>query len=654
MKLGVDTGGTFTDFILQTPTGIRTFKTASTPDDPARAILTGFRHFFDRLPDDLEVVHGTTVGTNAFLERKGARALLVTTHGFEDLLLIGRQNRDSLYDLAVERPAPIVSPDQCVGVRERLRADGSVLTPLGSTAGRRLRALCRRQAIQAVAVCLLHSYANPAHEEQLAAALAPLGLPLTLSSRLLPEFREYERLSTTLINAYLAPVVASYIERLAAALDGVPLSIQQSNGGVLPARGIVDRAVHTVLSGPAGGVRGAFLLAGEMGLAKIITFDMGGTSTDVSLCDGRPTLTRDYRLDGYPVRIPLLDIHTVGAGGGSLARVDAGGLLRVGPASAGADPGPACYGRGDGVTVTDANLFLGRLLADRFLGGAMQLDRERVAGLMARLGRRLGLDGRATALGIIRIVNAGMAKAVRAVSVERGHDPKEFTLFSFGGASGLHCCALAEELGMRRVVVPARAGILSAQGMVFADSTLDSVQALFLSGSELTATALAAPFAALEEKVRGEAARLCRGGDVVVERFCDLRYRGQSHELSIPFDEAFAERFHAAHDKGFGYSLPDSPLELVAIRCTVRVVRAKQALPRSAEARGGGRPMAAAEARIDFEDGPRMVPVFDRAALRSGACLAGPALVVDDYTTILVGGAWRGQVDGLMNLVLER
>ncbi|MDH3394217.1 MAG: hydantoinase/oxoprolinase family protein, partial [Desulfobulbaceae bacterium] len=458
LKLGVDTGGTFTDFILLTPDGIQTYKTPSTPDDPARAIMAGVRHFFGQLPEELEVVHGTTVGTNAFLERKGAKTLLVTTHGFEDILFIGRQSRSHLYDLNIERPAVIISPEQCIGVKERLRADGSVQTPMGKSIGKRLRAFCRQQGAESVVICLLHSYANPVHEQLLQKMLAPLDVPITLSSEILPEFREYERLTTTLINGYLAPVVASYIERLAAQLQGTPLSIQQSNGGVLPAEGIAGRAVHTVLSGPAGGVRGAFHIAEEMGIRRIITFDMGGTSTDVSLCDGKPTLTRDYRIDEYPVRVPLLDIHTVGAGGGSLAWKDAGGLLQVGPESGGADPGPVCYGKGEGITVTDANLFLGRLLADRFLGGEMRLDSKRVRRYMEQLGKQLGLDSRATALGIIRIVNAGMAKAVRAVSLERGYDPKEFTLFSFGGASGLHCCELADELGMERIVVPARAG----------------------------------------------------------------------------------------------------------------------------------------------------------------------------------------------------
>ena len=651
LKLGVDTGGTFTDFILLTPDGIQTYKTPSTPDDPARAIMAGVRHFFGQLPEELEVVHGTTVGTNAFLERKGAKTLLVTTHGFEDILFIGRQSRSHLYDLNIERPAVIISPEQCIGVKERLRADGSVQTPLGKSIGKRLRAFCRQQGAESVVICLLHSYANPVHEQLLQKMLAPLGVPITLSSEILPEFREYERLTTTLINGYLAPVVASYIERLAAQLHGTPLSIQQSNGGVLPAEGIAGRAVHTVLSGPAGGVRGAFHIAEEMGIRRIITFDMGGTSTDVSLCDGKPTLTRDYRIDEYPVRVPLLDIHTVGAGGGSLAWKDAGGLLQVGPESGGADPGPVCYGKGEGITVTDANLFLGRLLADRFLGGEMRLDSKRVRRYMEQLGNQLGLDSRATALGIIRIVNAGMAKAVRAVSLERGYDPKEFTLFSFGGASGLHCCELADELGMERIVVPARAGILSAQGMVLADQSMDYVQAFFLAGEELTAERVTEGFAPLEEKGRSEAEKLARRGEVKVERFLDLRYRGQSHELTVPFAGDFAEAFHEAHARNFGYRLDSAPLELVSIRCTVRVVQKRQPLSRAAVITDK-KAQPSATTLVELDSGERELAVYLRRALQPGHHLLGPALIVDDYTTVLVGEGWRLTVDALLNLVL--
>ncbi|RJX35838.1 MAG: hydantoinase/oxoprolinase family protein [Desulfurivibrio sp.] len=660
MKLGIDTGGTFTDFLLLTDQGIATHKVSSTPDDPGRAILAGLRHFFPApdlppgfcLPDNLEIIHGTTVGTNALLQRKGARTLLVTTRGFEDVLAIGRQNRASLYDLQQERPAEIIGRADCVGVKERLRWDGSVQTPLAPSAGKRLRRLCRQQGIEAVAVCLLHSYANSAHERMLADELRRLAIPVSISSEVLPEFREYERLTTTLINAYLAPLISSYIKRLTAKLGDIPLYIQQSGGGVLPGETVGERAVHTVLSGPAGGVHGAFQLAAEMGREKIITFDMGGTSTDVSLCDGQPTLTRDYRLDSYPLRIQVMDIHTVGAGGGSIARLDAGGLLHVGPQSAGADPGPVCYGTGEELTVTDANLFLGRLLADRFLGGAMPLLSERVKRKMTELGRRLGLSARDTALGIIRLVNIGMAKAIRAVSLERGHDPKEFTLFSFGGASGLHCCELAAELGITEIVVPARAGILSAQGMVMADPALDASQSLFLRGRQLDGSLLAERFARLVADKKKEILQLCRSGRLSIARFVDIRYQGQSFELTVPYDDHCTDTFHAMHRQQFGYALPDAPLEVVAIRCTVSLVRPKQALPRAAS-HSDAEPEPDERREVMFAQGPQPLGIYSRRQLTSGHHLQGPALIVDDYTTILLPSRFHLSVDPLLNLLIK-
>ena len=662
MKLGIDTGGTFTDFILLTGQGIDTYKVSSTPDDPSRAILAGLRHFFPHpadpaaflLPDQLEIVHGTTVGTNAFLQRRGAPTLLVTTRGFEDLLAIGRQNRPSLYDLKVERAREIIPAENCVGVRERVLADGSVLTPLAASSGRRLRKICRERCIAAVAVCLLHSYANDRHEKEIARELLSLAIPLSLSSAILPEFREYERLTTTLINAYLAPVISSYINRLTGALGPRALSVQRSDGNMLPADpAIGERAAHTVLSGPAGGVHGAFHLAGEMGLARIITFDMGGTSTDVSLCDGRPQLTRDYRIDSYPLRIPVMDIHTVGAGGGSIAAIDAGGLLHVGPDSAGADPGPVCYGRGDALTVTDANLFLGRLPADRFLGGAMALYPEKVAPKMASLGRRLNLSARDAALGIIRLVNVSMAKAMRAVSLERGHDPQEFTLFSFGGASGLHCCELAAELDMAEIVVPARAGILSAQGMVMADPALDASQALFLQGDRIAGPTLDRSFNALAAAKKKELLALCSSGSLEIERFADMRYQGQSHELTVPYDRNFPGSFHALHHQQFGYSLPDTPLELVSIRCTVRLARPKPVLPRAA-APTKSVPVPDGQVQVEFADGCRQTALFSRQRLQHGHTVAGPALIVDDYTTILLPARFHLRVDSLLNLLIRR
>lgn len=657
LVLGVDTGGTFTDFVLQSDAGLLTFKLPSTPNDPSRAILEGLHHFFGpRLPANLEIIHGSTVATNAFLERKGARTLLVTTHGFEDVLFIGRQNRPKLYDFNITRPPEIICRDLVTGVKERMLFDGTVRRAPGRTVGKRLRALCRKNEIEAVAICFLHSYANDAHERFIGEELAHLHIPVTLSSDILPEFREYERLTTTLVNAYLGPVMSSYITRLQQQLSGVPLFIQQSNGGVLPAHDMGKQAVNTVLSGPAGGVHGAHQLSREMGRDRIITFDMGGTSTDVSLCDGTPTLTRNHVIDGCPIRIEVIDIHTVGAGGGSLAHADSGGLLKVGPQSAGAKPGPICYGiGGEQLTVTDANLFLGRLLPEKFMGGTMRLYKEKVGAAMSRLARELNLDALAVALGIIRIVNASMAKAIRAVSLERGYAPQEFSLFAFGGASGLHCCELARELAMGSIVIPARAGILSAQGMVFADPVLDFMHALFLRGEELASPVLPEAMDSLVVRGLTEAEKLGGKGDpdrTAVHRFLNLRYQGQSYELSVPYRDNFQEMFHRLHDHNFGYRLDKTPLELVSIQCSVTVRRPKRSLPKGNKA-AHFKAAPYKEQEVFFDETPVMVPVFDRAEMGTGATVSGPALIVDNYATVLLPESFSLEVDTLHNLVIE-
>jgi N-methylhydantoinase A len=540
-----------------------------------------------------------------------------------------------------------------VGVRERLRFSGSIQTPLAKNAGKRLRRLCRELKIESIAVCFLHSYANPVHEEKIKDQLASLELPITLSAELLPEFREYERLTTTLINAYLAPVISSYIKRLSNRLNHHSLTIQQSNGAVLPVRAIEKRAAHTVLSGPAGGVQGAFQLAKEMDIRQIITFDMGGTSTDVSLCDRKPGLTREYKIDGYPLHIQVLDIHTVGAGGGSIAHIDRGGLLQVGPESAGADPGPVCYGKGKYITVTDANFFLGRLISNAFLGGRMRLDFKTVKKKMTGLAAELGLTPRQTAQGIIRIVNSGMAKAVRAVSLERGYDPQDFSLMAYGGASGLHCCELAEELGIERIIVPARAGILSAQGMVRSDPALDYTRALFLNDHELRRSAIEAVFAPMILQGKKEILKFCGSGEITVERFLDLRYQGQSFELTVSFDSDFRENFHTLHEKNFGYAMDNSPLELVSIRCTLRLRRQPTPLPRQPE-KVKNRAQARDERNIFFAHGREKVKVFQRKDLGWGHEIKSPALIIDDYTTILVTHGFKAEVDALNNLLINR
>ena len=655
--LGIDTGGTFTDFVLQSEEGIETFKIPSTPDDPSLAIVQGLSHFFGRrLPKNLEIIHGSTVATNAFLERKGAKTLLVTTHGFEDILFIGRQNRPRLYDFNVTRPAEIIPRSMVTGIKERILFDGSIRKQMGLSIGKRLRRFCRQQQVESVAVCLLHSYANNAHEVRVRDELSPTGIPVTISSEILPEFREYERLTTTLINAYLGPVISSYIKRLSRRLKSRKLYIQQSNGGIFPAGDIDSRAVATILSGPAGGVHGAHQLAREIGIEKIITFDMGGTSTDVSLCDKIPTLTRDHLIDGYPIRIEVMDIHTVGAGGGSLAHVDLGGLLKVGPESAGARPGPICYGKGGRqITVTDANLFLGRLLPEHFMGSTMRLQENQVAKAMAKLAKQLRLNPIAAALGVIRIVNASMAKAIRAVSLEKGHDPKEFCLFAFGGASGLHCCELARELSIKKIIIPARAGILSAQGMIFTEPRFDHMQTLFLAGDDLKSGVLAKNLQELENRGLEEARRISGDTpqkDIQVARSLNLRYKGQSYELSIPFSENFIEHFHTSHEQNFGYSLPATPLELVSIQCSITVRRTRQPLPRMKTASCNLlQPITVKP--VYFANTSGKIPIFLRSTLVPGQKISGPALVIDSYATILVSTSFTLEVDTLQNIILQ-
>ena len=403
-------------------------------------------------------------------------------------------------------------------------------------------------------------------------------------------------------------------------------------------------------------MHGAHQLAGEIELERIITFDMGGTSTDVSLCDRNPILTRDHQIDGYPIRIEVMDIHTVGAGGGSLAYLDSGGLLKVGPESAGARPGPICYANGGRqITVTDANLFLGRLLPDRFMGGAMRLQQKQVDAAMAKLAGELHLDAVTAALGVIRIVNASMAKAIRAVSLEKGHDPKEFCLFAFGGASGLHCCELARELSINKIVIPARAGILSAQGMVFAEPKLDYIQGLFLAGEDLTSPVLASSLEELVNRGLDEARNICRdaAADIALSQSMNLRYKGQSYELSIPYADNFSELFHQAHAQNFGYSLPDTPLELVSIQCSITVRRKRQRLPRQGYVLGNEiHPIT--EKYIYFAEKPEKVPVFSRSDMLPGQNISGPALVIDNYTTIMVPCSFELGVDGLYNIIIQR
>ncbi|MCC6766437.1 MAG: hydantoinase/oxoprolinase family protein [Deltaproteobacteria bacterium] len=650
LVVGIDTGGTFTDFVVRDGDVVRVHKVLSTPDDPSRAVLTGLAELFPGAWEG-EVTYGSTVATNALLERRGARVCLVTTAGFEDVLEIGRQARPRLYTLEPRVPPSLVGRADRLGVRERTTYDGRVVTPLGSAELRRLVRRVRARRPEAVAVVLLHSYARPAHERSIGAALAVLGVPLTLSHVLVREHREYERTSTSVVNAYVAPAMSRHLERLARGLRRRPLRVMQSSGGAVAPAIAAREPVRTILSGPAGGVVGAAVLAERLGLDDVLTIDMGGTSTDVALVAcGIPRRT-ECTIDGMPLRVPGIDIHTVGAGGGSIARRDAGGSLRVGPESAGADPGPACYGRGTLATVTDANLVLGRLAADRFLGGAMTLDVRRAEAAIDRLARQLRLSPRRAAEGIVRVVNAAMIRALRVISVERGHDPRVCTLMAFGGAAALHACELAAELGMRRVLVPAHPGVLSAAGMAAAPRSRDFLTTVRLVDPSLAQLArLAAPWRrrGIAELRREGVSRAAIGCQVIAL----MRYVGQSHELEVPLGTGLRGRFDAAHATAYGQAEPSRSVEVLALR--VEVTGAVRRPERAARRRGGRRAPAGARHRLVWGGRGLDVARYERDALRPATRIDGPALVTEYSSTTFVPPGWRGRVDDHGHLHLER
>ncbi len=668
MRIGIDIGGTFTDFVVfdERSGAFQTYKCLSTPLDPAQAVLDGLASLAGHgLLDggdhtaNIEIVHGSTVATNALLERKGARTALVTTAGFADVLAIGRQARNTLYDLFAGRPEPLVPDGLRLEVAERIDRHGAVLQRLDPAGLPLVIEHLRSLQAESVAVCLLFSFANPGHEQQLAEALRQAGFLVSASWEILPEFREYERTSTTVINAYVAPVLDRYLGRLQAELAGMDLRIMQSNGGSISAQEARRHAVRSILSGPAGGAVGAYHVAAAAGLTQVITFDMGGTSTDVSLCDGGIRLTSEAEIGGLPVRVPVIDIHTVGAGGGSIAAVDAGGALRVGPQSAGADPGPACYGAGGKLpTVTDANLVLGRLAASHFLGGRMELDPTAAERVLAELAARAGLvappglsPAQAAALGVVRIANAHMERALRVISVERGHDPADFALVTFGGAGGLHACDLARGLGIRSVVVPAGASTLSAFGMLVADVVKDYVQTVMLPGTTAYDSLHEAMQPMIARAEREMAADGLASHQVTLFPEVDLRYTGQSYELTVPLALDFVAAFHAAHGQVYGHSEPLAPVEIVNLR-----LRAVGAVPRPAlpvASPGHPDPSSAllSHTPVVLADGVADVPLYDGAGLQPGHRVSGPAVLVYPDTTVFLERYDRATVDRHLNLV---
>ncbi|MGJ5814751.1 hydantoinase/oxoprolinase family protein [Paludibaculum fermentans] len=633
MRIGIDAGGTFTDFVVLHDDGrMEAFKLRSNPKGPHEVILAGL----DRIanPEPCDVIHGSTVATNALLERKGARTAFLTTAGFEDLLEIGRQNRAQLYNLTPGPKRLLIPPELCFGVKERTLADGSIeAAPSGLSA---LRAKLRRAGVQSVAVCFLHAYRTPDNEQVVAEALGD-EFYLSVSHRICPEFREFERASTTALNAYVGPLMRNYLSQLGRATHH-RVWVVQSNGGSITVDEAGDQAVRTILSGPAGGVTGAAETARASGFRKVLGFDMGGTSTDVSLCDGAPRETLEASVDGLPVKLPMLEIHTVGAGGGSIAYVDSGGLLRVGPESAGADPGPACYGTGTRATTTDAHVVLGRIAARQLVGGAMTLQPERARQAVQDLAGQLNLSETEAAAGILRVANATMGRAIRVVSIERGYDPRDFALLAFGGCGGLHACELAEDLGIQTVLVPALAGALSALGMLLADRIRDySAGALGLANPEQE-------FEHLEQRALAEMP------GAQLERFADLRYLGQSYELTVPWNaKAPARPFHTLHKRTYGYANPQREIEIVTLRVRARIAVRKPRLRDRTPADSTPPSMRR------FHTGGKWVrgPVYGRAQL-SAEPAAGPALVIDYGSTTLIPPGWNVRRDPTGMLVVER
>ncbi len=651
MRIAIDTGGTFTDCVALVEGKVRVVKLRSTPEDPGAAVLEGVARL--DAGAGVEVRHGTTVGTNAMLERKGARVAFVTTEGFEDTIAIGRQTRPKLYAWTQPASACLVPEELRFGVAERVTAEGEVLRRPADAELSELVERVRASGAEAVAVSLLFAFLNPENERRVEAALRELGLPLSVGHRILPEFREYERGSTLVVNAYLAPKMQGYLlgleNEVARRYEGGAVQVMQSSGGIVGARLAAAEPVRTVLSGPAGGVIGAWEMARAAGFARVIGFDMGGTSTDVFLADaetGGVRLTGESVVAGVPVSVPMLDIHTAGAGGGSLARFDAGGLLRVGPESAGSEPGPVCFGRGELPTVTDANLLLGRLDEEQFMGGAVRLDTARARDCFAA--RRGALvSAEAFAAGILRVVETQMERAIRVISVERGHDPRRFTLVAFGGGGPLHACAVARALRVPRVMIPAMPGALSAVGILLADAVRDYSRTVMVQGSRMGE--LEEEFCALEDLGAAEFGDEER----VVERSVDVRYRGQGYELNVPHGVDAAESFHAMHEQRYGFANRERRLEIVNVRVRVRVASEVYAPAREEVSEGDGAGALRGEKQMYFDGGWVTARVFDRERLRPGDVIAGPALVAE-YTsaTVLPPGA-RLEVDTLRNLVIE-
>lgn len=672
LKIAVDTGGTFTDCVWIEPATrrLRMLKVFSTPHDPSQAIVDAIHKIAPAT--EFILLHGTTVGTNTLLERNGARTALVTTAGFEGAIEIGRQARPRLYDFFFDRVDPLVPKDLRFGLEERTGADGKILTKPSALEIETLTQEIAAAKPESIAICFLFSFANARNERAVAESLRTLQVPLSISHEILPEFREYERMSTVVINAYLQPVMGRYLKNLehgvqapgagrqASGLRVSPSTrpaqrvfVMQSSGGITSLETASREPVRTVLSGPAGGVVGAAVSARRSGYENIVAFDMGGTSTDVSLVQGEIKAANDAHIAGLPVGVPMLDIHTVGAGGGSLARFDAAGVLRVGPESAGADPGPICYGRGMQPTVTDANLLLGRLQPTKFLGGDFTLDPERTRRVTQEWLRkqRSTLSLEKFAAGMVRVVNATMEKAIRVVSIERGRDPRAFALVAFGGAGGLHASALADALGIPRVIVPAFPGALSALGILWSDVVKDySRTVLWRISRELPAARLSREFLMLEKAASTDFAREKWNGPRRFIRTVDLRYLGQGYELNLPLTRTVLRNFEEEHKRRYGYTHPNREIEIVTLRLRALL---KSGRPDPGAKTSVKHKRTAMNASVIF-DGRRVnAKLYAREDLVAGRIYRGPAVLTEYSATTVVPPRKKFRIDAASNLIIE-
>jgi len=646
MHLGIDTGGTFTDFVYFDGGHLRFHKVLSTPVDPSQAILTGIADMgLD--PALIEIIHGSTVATNAILERKGVRTLFVTNRGLEDMLFIGRQTRRELYELCPEPERRWLEAEDCFGISGRVDADGCLIEEVDPGDLDRFRERCSRY--DAVACCTLFSFLNPAQEEMIASAV-PKGVFLSLSHRILPEYREYERAATTFLNSYAGPLTQSYLCHLSARLGAGRLLIMHSAGGIMDIERAGREPVRLVLSGPAGGLVAAKTVGEQLGKERLLSFDMGGTSTDVALIDGDPDITIEGAIAGLPVAMPMLDIHTIGAGGGSIAWFDEAGILHVGPESAGADPGPVCYGRGGArLTVTDANLVLGRIPADTRMAGNLAVDVHSARQKMAEMARKQSLAMESLALGILQIAEENMAAALRVVSVQRGHDPGQFSLISFGGAGGLHACSLAGKLGIRQVISPLASGAFSAFGMLVGKRQGDFSRSRRLQvGHRESPEAVKVIFSELEEECR----RVMPDIELQHEFFVDLRFEGQGFHLTLPYSgeaDILTRNFMAAHRQVYGHVLENRAVEIMTCRLKVTGSARSISWPRLPPAEGvveasGWAPVY----------GVGEAPCYQREKLRPGHKIAGPALILEDTATLWLPGAWCCHVSSCGHLIIDQ